>query len=77
LTVGISENTSTVDIHSGSNVNILSPIIENNYDNNDDKKNDISPDHLTGLKQDRITRKILIFWIMIPKLRKPKEPIIY
>jgi hypothetical protein len=50
LTLGISENTSTVDIDSGSNVNILSPIIENNYDDNDDEENDISLDHLTGLE---------------------------
>jgi hypothetical protein len=50
LTLGISENTSTVDIDSGSNVNILSPIIENNYDDNDNEENDISLDHLTGLE---------------------------
>jgi hypothetical protein len=50
LTLSINENTSTVDIGSGSNVNILSHVIENNYDDNDNKKNDIDQGHLTGLK---------------------------
>jgi hypothetical protein len=50
LILGISENISTVDIDSGSNINILSPVIENNYDDNDDEENDIGPDHLTGLE---------------------------
>jgi hypothetical protein len=50
LTLGISENTSIIDIDSGTNINILSYIIENNYDDNDDEENDISLDHLTGLE---------------------------
>jgi hypothetical protein len=50
LTLGISKNTSTVNIGSGSNVKILSPIIENIYDDNDDEKNDIDSDHLIGLE---------------------------
>jgi hypothetical protein len=50
LTLGISKNTSTVNIGGGSNVNILSPIIENIYDDNDDEKNDIDSDHLIGLE---------------------------
>jgi hypothetical protein len=43
----MSENTSTIDIDSGSNVNILSPIVENNYD---DEEDDIGPDHLSKME---------------------------
>jgi hypothetical protein len=50
LTLGISKNTSTADIDNDSNVDILSLVIENNYDDNDDEKNDIIPDHLTVLE---------------------------
>jgi hypothetical protein len=50
LTLVISEYTSTIDIDNSSNVNILSHVIENNYDDNDDEENDIGPDYLTGLE---------------------------
>jgi hypothetical protein len=50
LTLSISKNTSIVDIDSDSNINILSPIIENNYDDNDDEKNNIDLDYLTRLE---------------------------
>jgi hypothetical protein len=50
LTLGISENTSTIDIEGGINVNILSSVIKNNDDDNDDEENNIDPDHLTELE---------------------------
>jgi hypothetical protein len=46
----MSENTSTIDIGSDSNVNVSTPIVKNNYDDNDDKEDDIGPDHLPGQK---------------------------
>jgi hypothetical protein len=42
----MSKNTSTIDISNGNNVNILSPIIKNNYNDDDDEEDDIDPNHL-------------------------------
>jgi hypothetical protein len=49
LTFGISENV-VLSILTAVVMSIfLSPVIENNYDDNDDEKNDIDPHHLTHI----------------------------